>query len=166
MHHRVPPPHPSTPHLARWFEQRINDSVPFTLSAARLYGLTVVDGDGLLADEHQPGAVLASYVTEHADPRRLLRRAGSDLALCHDAVALLVTGWASSLDHELVELSSRGGRRKVRLVVVAGDDGLAAVARRFDRPDHPLAVPGRCLGSLSEGLAELWRSGAGLRTAS
>ena len=155
-----------TAQLARWFEHRINDSVPFTLSAARLYGLTIVDPEALGEDEHQPGAALASYVTEHADPTRLLRRAGTDLALCHDAVALVATGWVSSLDHELVELAMRAGRRKVRLVIVASDSGLAGVARRFDRPEHPVPVPGRCLGALSDGVAELWRAGARLRSAS
>lgn len=158
MHH-VP-----TIQLARWFEQRINDSVPFTLGAARLYGLTVIDPAGL--PERRPGAALASYVTEHADPHQLMQRANPDIGLCHDAVALLATGWVTSLDHELIELSSRGGRRKVRLVVVASDAGLAAMARRFDRPDHPVAVPGRCLGALSDALAELWGAGVHLRPAS
>lgn len=150
--------------LARWFEQRINDSVPFALGASRLYGITIVDPAGLA--QHEPGAALASYVAEDHDPHRLLRRPSSDLALCHDAVALLATGWVTSLDRQLVELSLRPGRRKVRLVVVAGDAGLAAVARRFDRPDHAVPVPGRCLGSLCDAVRALWDAGVQLRPAS
>lgn len=165
--------HVPTSPLARWFERRIHDSVPVTCSAARLYGLTVVDPAGL--GDHLPGAARTSYVAEDADPHRLLARCPADLATCHDAVALLVTGWAASPSHELEleleltepgESAARVAWRRVRVVAVVSDSGVAAVARRLGRADGVVPIPVRCLGALASALVDRWVVGGELRSAS
>jgi hypothetical protein len=64
--------------LGRWFEQRLADCPPAPSSALRLYGLEVIDADGL--DAGSPTAVRVVYLGDCA----------------HDAVAIVRCSGASS----------------------------------------------------------------------
>ena len=57
--------------LARWFDDRLHDSVGFCLTGCRLYGLELIDDDALRHGE--PTAVRAAFLVEGADRETVVR---------------------------------------------------------------------------------------------
>jgi hypothetical protein len=84
-----------------------------------------------------------------------------------DAAVVLTCGWAAPIarqDHDdqdasddTVPPSQHPQRRRVRLVVVVCDDGVASVLRFADTPDDIVTDAGSARGSLADAVNNLWR---------
>ena len=146
---------PVTPiELARMVESRIHESVgdaadPFDLTRARLYGVNV------RGEELQ-----LSFVLEHGDIYQLLDTPESACARMFDAAALVTCGWAAPIAEGESEPSGAPSehpeRRRVRLVVVVGDAGVASVLRFRDDAENPILDGGEARGPLAEAVAGFW----------
>ena len=145
--------------LATCVEHSLNLSLSgFDLKRARLYGISVVDPAGI--DANADGALRISFLAEHGDVYELLESRGSSIACMFDAAAVLTCGWAAPVDDENesdVPPSVHPRRRRVRLVVVVGDDGVGSVLRFADTPDEIVTDPGNAKGSLADAVERLWR---------
>ena len=145
--------------LATCVEHSLNLSLSgFDLKRARLYGISVVDPAGI--DANADGALRISFLAEHGDVYELLESRGSSIARMFDAAAVLTCGWAAPVDDENesdVPPSVHPRRRRVRLVVVVGDDGVGSVLRFADTPDEIVTDPGNAKGSLADAVERLWR---------
>ncbi len=147
--------HPVTPaDLAAMVEARIHDSLaetakPFDLDRARLYGVNF-RGDDLQL----------SFVLEHGDIYQLLEVPESACARMFDAAALVTCGWAAPIAQGTDEPdgapSEHPQRRRVRLVVVVGDAGVASVLRFADDADSPILDAGEAKGPLADAVAGYW----------
>ena len=135
-------------------ESRIHESLaeglrPFDLDHARLYGVNL-RGDDLQL----------SFVLEHGDIYQLLDVPESSCARMFDAAALVTCGWAAPIaDGEAGPErapSEHPQRRRVRLVVVVGDAGVASVLRFADDADSPIVDAGQAKGPLAEAVAGFW----------
>jgi hypothetical protein len=80
--------------LVQWFEARLDEMVPPRSSVARLYGLEVLDPDGLEAA--QPTAVRMVFVCEAADLWALDDMVDAARADDFDAAATVEFRWAPS----------------------------------------------------------------------
>ena len=123
----------------------------FELPGARLYGVN--SGDGI---ESRPAPCL---LAQHPDVYELLESPTSGLARMFDAAAVVTTGWAAPLD-ENGEVrgapSEHAQRRRVRLVVLVANSGVASVLRFADEPDGIVTDPGSATGSLAEAIERFW----------
>lgn len=147
--------HPVTPaDLAAMVESRIHESLgegarAFNLDRARLYGVNF-RGDDLQL----------SYVLEHGDIYQLLEVPESACARMFDAAALVTCGWAAPIAEGASEPdgapSTHPQRRRVRLVVVVGDAGVASVLRFEDDSDAPILDAGEARGPLADAVAGYW----------
>ena len=123
----------------------------FELPGARLYGINTGD-----AVESVPAPCL---LAQHPDVYDLLESPTSGLARMFDAAAIVTTGWAAPLD---VNGEVRGApseheqRRRVRLVVLVANSGVASVLRFADEPDDVVTDPGSATGSLAEAIERFW----------
>jgi len=146
---------PVTPaDLAAMVEARIHESLgegdqAFDLSRARLYGVNF-RGDDLQL----------SFVLEHGDIYQLLEVPESACARMFDAAALVTCGWAAPIaegrDEPDAAPSEHPARRRVRLVVVVGDAGVASVLRFRDDADTPILDPGDARGPLADAVTGYW----------
>lgn len=147
--------YPVTPiELAALVEARIHDSLggcdaAFDLSKARLYGINF-RGDDLQL----------SFVLEHGDIYRLLEVPESACARMFDAAAMVTCGWAAPIAQGSEEPDSAPSqhpeRRRVRLVIVVGDSGVASVLRFRDDAETPILDAGEARGPLAEAVAGFW----------
>ena len=123
----------------------------FELPGARLYGINTGD-----AVESVPAPCL---LAQHPDVYALLESPTSGLAHMFDAAAIVTTGWAAPLD-ENGEVrgapSEHEQRRRVRLVVLVANSGVASVLRFADEPDDVVTDPGSATGSLAEAIERFW----------
>ena len=123
----------------------------FELPGARLYGINTGD-----AVESVPAPCL---LAQHPDVYDLLESPTSGLARMFDAAAIVTTGWAAPLD-ENGEVrgapSEHALRRRVRLVVLVANSGVASVLRFEDEPDDVVTDPGSATGSLAEAIERFW----------
>jgi hypothetical protein len=123
----------------------------FELPGARLYGINTGD-----AVESVPAPCL---LAQHPDVYDLLESPTSGLARMFDAAAIVTTGWAAPLD-ENGEVrgapSEHAQRRRVRLVVLVANSGVASVLRFADEPDDIVTDPGSATGSLAEAIERFW----------
>jgi len=123
----------------------------FELPGARLYGVNTAD-----AVESVPAPCL---LAQHPDVYDLLESPTSGLARMFDAAAIVTTGWAAPLD-ENGEVrgapSEHALRRRVRLVVLVANSGVASVLRFEDEPDDVVTDPGSATGSLAEAIERFW----------
>lgn len=123
----------------------------FELPGARLYGINCAERD--LHDMN-----LCS-LAQHPDVYELLSTPSSGLARMFDAAAIVTTGWAAPLGPDgTVEgaPSEHALRRRVRLVVVVADHGVASVLRFADDPDDVVTDPGSATGSLADAITSFW----------
>jgi hypothetical protein len=179
-------PIPTPLDLAVCVEASLHGSLDgFGLRRARLYGVTVVDPDGLRRGAD--GALRISFLAEHGDVYELLDAPGSAIARMFDAAVVLTCGWAArvaghgpegeepddepggglggesggGLGDEPPELdvppSAHPLRRRVRLVVAISDDGVASVLRFADAPDRVVTDAGAARGSLADAIETMWR---------
>ena len=123
----------------------------FELPGARLYGINTGD-----AVESTPAPCL---LAQHPDVYALLESPTSGLARMFDAAAIVTTGWAAPLD-ENGEVqgapSEHAQRRRVRLVVLVANSGVASVLRFADDPHDVVTDPGSATGSLAEAIERFW----------
>lgn len=123
----------------------------FELPGARLYGINTGD-----AVESAPAPCL---LAQHPDVYALLESPTSGLARMFDAAAIVTTGWAAPLD-ENGEVqgapSEHAQRRRVRLVVLVANNGVASVLRFADEPHDVVTDPGSATGSLAEAIERFW----------
>lgn len=145
--------------LATCVEHSLHLSLPgFDLKRARLYGINVVDPNGV--EQRADGALRISFLAEHGDVYELLESRGSAIARMFDAAAVLTCGWAAPVDdgdEDDLPPSVHPRRRRVRLVVVVSDTGVGSVLRFADTPDDIVTDPGNAKGSLADAVARLWR---------
>lgn len=132
----------------------------FDLKRARLYGVAVVDPEGVA--ENVDGALRITFLAEHGDVYELLDAPTSAIARMFDAAVVLTCGWAAPVSDDDANSEFSGppsehpSRRRVRLVVAVGDDGVGSVLRFADAPDEVICDPGAARGSLADAVTNLW----------
>lgn len=137
--------------IAIGVEAKLHTSLDsFELSGARLYGVNCA---GRPADEPN-----MCFLVQHPDVYELLDAPSSALARMFDAAAIVTTGIAPLNADGSVDgpPSQHEQRRRVRLVVVVADNGVASVLRFEDEPDEVVADPGSATGSLAEAINRFW----------
>lgn len=81
------------------------------------------------------------------------------LAQVSDYVAVLTTGWAAPLpkkNDEDVAPSQHPERRRIRLLVVSSQNGVASVIRFEDNPTEIISDNGKAQGALAEAVKNLY----------
>jgi regulator of RNase E activity RraB len=165
--------HTNTPvALATCVEQSLHMSLDgFDLKRARLYGISVVDEGGV--DRLEDGALRITFLAEHGDVYELIDAPTSAIVRMFDAAVVLTCGWAAPIDrsdkndhhddgdHDDVDdkklpPSQHPQRRRVRLVVVVGDQGVGSVLRFADTPKEIVTDAGSARGSLADAVNNLW----------
>jgi regulator of RNase E activity RraB len=164
--------HTNTPvALATCVEQSLHMSLDgFDLKRARLYGISVVDVGGV--DRLEDGALRITFLAEHGDVYELIDAPTSAIVRMFDAAVVLTCGWAAPIDrshesddddddddedaNEKVPPSQHPQRRRVRLVVVVGDQGVGSVLRFADTPNEIVTDAGSARGSLADAVTNLW----------
>jgi hypothetical protein len=143
---------------AKIAEQHIHRSVDsFELSGARLYGISIEDLAGAQLENFD--SVRLSFLSQHPDVYELLESPSSSLGRMFNAAAVVTTGWAAPLGPDgMVDgaPSEHAHRRRVRLVVVVSDAGVASVIRFQDTPDDVVTDDGTATGSLAEAIYSFW----------
>ena len=145
--------------IARWLERRIDATVGFHLPAARLYGVVINDAFGLTAEHAEDGAARSSFLGEHRNAYALLDGSLGVLARSFDAAAIVTCGWAAPMleDGTMTHRPSRHPtRRRVRVVGLVCDVGIATVLRFEDDPTQPVSLPDGAIGDMVESLASMW----------
>jgi hypothetical protein len=168
--HRGMTKHTNTPvALATCVEQSLHMSLDgFDLKRARLYGISVVDAGGV--NRLEDGALRITFLAEHGDVYELIDAPTSAIVRMFDAAVVLTCGWAAPIDrshesddddvdldaNEKVPPSQHPQRRRVRLVVVVGDQGVGSVLRFADTPKEIVTDAGSARGSLADAVTNLW----------
>ena len=148
--------------LVRALEQRLHETLADATSApfhtdAQIFGLTVRDAHALAAGDDS--AFSHCWIAEAEAVYDLLDGPAAALARLFDAAAIVTTGWSAPSDDPLpVAPRHHPQRRRVRLVVVVDDEGMASALRFADSP-HEAVVSTQGEGHLAEVLSEVW-SGA------
>ncbi|MEK7295931.1 MAG: hypothetical protein AAB018_05285 [Actinomycetota bacterium] len=147
--------------LATCVEHSLHTSLDgFDLKRARLYGVAVVDPQGVV--DNADGALRITFLAEHGDVYELLDAPTSAIARMFDAAVVLTCGWAAPVsdDESNSEFSGPPSehplRRRVRLVVAVGDEGVGSVLRFADSPNEVVCDPGSARGSLADAVTNLW----------
>ena len=157
--------HTNTPvALATCVEQSLHMSLDgFDLKRARLYGISVVDAGGV--NRLEDGALRITFLAEHGDVYELIDAPTSAIVRMFDAAVVLTCGWAAPIDRksesddsddENLPPSQHPQRRRVRLVVVVGDQGVGSVLRFADTPKEIVTDAGSARGSLADAVTNLW----------
>ena len=111
---------------------------PFTMSAL-LYGC---DNDG-------------AYLLGSAEnPYELLEMIDRPDSL--NAVALVITGFASPINDENIPPSKHPERIRVRIVNCKSDEGFTTIMRRANTPDEVEDMGSEGVGALREALSDWW----------
>ena len=129
----------------------------FEMSGARIYGVTIDEVERVHEERHD--ALRVSFLAQHPDVYELLQAPTSSLGRMFHAAAIVTTGWAAPLGPDgSVEgaPSEHLLRRRVRLVVVVCDAGVASVIRFEDAPDDVVVDDGSATGSLAEAIHAYW----------
>lgn len=121
--------HPSTDRplallLATWFERRVHDTVPFTLGDRRLYGLELIDPDGLEVD--MPNAARVTFLGDSATLEELV---------VFDAFAAVEYEWREVALDRPRRPFDYPQRRRARVVTVSLLGSLATVVRFEHQPE-------------------------------
>ena len=142
--------------VATCVERSLHTSLDgFDQRKARLYGVSIVDEDA--ARRHEDGALRITFLAEHGDVYELLESPTNAVVRAFDAAVVLTTGWAAPIgDADDTAPSAHPERRRVRLVVVVCDEGVASVLRFADEPDEIVTDAGSARGSLADAVAHLW----------
>lgn len=110
-------PDPLAQRLARWFESRLLDTVVPSGTVTRLYGLEVIDPDGV--DTLDPCAVRVVFIAEASDEHDVLALPDARRVLDFDAAATVVPGWYPASPSATRPSSFAGRRRGLTVRVVA-----------------------------------------------
>lgn len=127
--------------LARWFDERLHDSVGFAVRGCRLYGIELVDEQELGLGN--PTAARACCLAEATDRQAVLEQPDARRALEFDAVAMVVVEWRPMASTGPARPSEFAPRRRVRVVelVVTADGGGASVLRFEHEPEFVVLAP-------------------------
>lgn len=96
----------------------------------------------------------AYILGSQGDPYELLWRTNRPDHI--NAIALVVTGWASPTDDEDIAPSKHPERIRVRMVVCKGIDGFTTVMRRADKPDEAEVMDEGGTGTLRDAMEAWW----------
>ncbi len=110
-------PTPLAPRLARWLEARWVEVVPPPRSIVQLYGLEIIDPDGI--DRLDPCAVRTVFITEGPDEFAVLACPESGPAYDFDAAATVEHAWVP-LAASSTRPGAFAGRRRVVAIRVVG----------------------------------------------
>jgi hypothetical protein len=102
--------------LTRWFESRLRETVPPPCTTTQLYGLEVVDLDGV--DTLDPSAVRVAFIAEGDDETTVLTHPSSRRAFDFDAAVTVVQAWRLTATSEPRPGSFRGRQRELVVRVV------------------------------------------------
>lgn len=129
---------------------------------ATLYGIEVRDPAGLAGGDE--AAFRHCFIATTPYVYDLLEGASAALARLYDAAAVVTTGWsAPSDDPRGLPPRLHPDRRRVRLLVVVDDTGLASALRFADTPDE-VAITTAGRGPLGDAMAEVWSGGVKSRS--
>ncbi len=124
----------------------------YNLPMARLYSII----------EQENEQVSMTLADEHGDVYDLLANRNTlKVAKVSDYIVVVTCGWASPIDPDRdpnddeVAPSQHPKRRRVRLVVMAGKEGMASALRFSDNPDEVITDDGNAVGSLASALHDL-----------
>jgi hypothetical protein len=130
-------------------EQMLNDDIGFEMRNAQMYSL--------IENDNEVSMTLAGESGDIYD--LIMSRDALQVAKVSDFIALVTCGWASprdnSDDDDDVAPSQHPLRRRVRLLVLAGKDGMASCLRFSDTPDEVITDNGTATGSLATALYDL-----------
>lgn len=114
--------------LVRWFEGRLHESVGFCLRGCRLYGLEVIDPQGLEGGD--PMAARVSFLAEADDRQAVVLQPAAREARAFDAAAMVTVEWRSGVTAPLARPGSsrHDGGRVVDLLY----DDVAVTVIRFE----------------------------------
>jgi hypothetical protein len=145
--------------LVRMLEQRLHEtladatSMPFH-TEAQIFGLTV--HDDLELSRGDDAAFSHCWIAQSEAVYDLLEGPAAALARLFDAAAVLTSGWSAPSDEPCgVAPRHHPQRRRVRLVVVVDDDGMASALRFADSP-HEAIVSTAGVGQLADVMHEVW----------
>jgi hypothetical protein len=104
-------------HLSRWFDARLDQMLPPRGSVVQLFGLEVIDRDGI--DELDPRAVRVVFLGEGPDLAAVAALPASDTAIDYDAAVTVEYSWAPSSERSMRpgRFAGRQRERSVRLTV-------------------------------------------------
>jgi len=119
--------------LVRWFESRLHESVGFCLRGCRLYGLELLDPDGLHAGE--PMAARVSFIAEADDRESVVAHPDAGSVVAFDAAALVTVEWRPMVATGLTRPGQFTPRRRARVVELVLDDVGVTVIRFENDPD-------------------------------
>lgn len=145
--------------LVRLLEQRLHETLADATSApfhteAQIFGLTVHDEQALLTGDD--ASFSHCWIAESEAVYDLLEGPAAALARLFDAAAVLTSGWSAPTDEPLsMAPRHHPRRRRVRLVVVVDDEGMASALRFADRPNEAV-VSSAGVGHLADALTEVW----------
>lgn len=141
-------------------EQRLDDSkIGYNSKTARIYAINALDDADLSELELE-------LVNTHGDVYDLLDN--SDLSYVLKAnthIMVMTCGWAAPLaksDEELDALppSEHPQRRRVRLAIVANQEGIMNVLRFEDNAGETVLDAGKASGSLADAIVKALRKGS------
>ena len=124
--------------LARWLEARLHESMGFRLAGSRLYGLELIDPDGLDTDE--PAAARVSFLVEAADRELAVAHPDARSAAAFDAAALVTVEWRPSGGGS-VRPGEFVPRRRARVVELWCGHAGATVIRFENDPEFIVLAP-------------------------
>jgi hypothetical protein len=119
--------------LVRWFEARLHESVGFCLRGCRLYGLEVIDPDGLATND--PLAARVSFIVEASDRDDVVALPEARAVRAFDAAALVTVEWRSTGSARSPRPGEFAPRRRARVVEMVLDDVAVTALRYENDPD-------------------------------
>ncbi len=120
--------------LIRWFESRLHESVGFCLRGCRLYGLEVIDPEGL--GNGDPMAARVSFIAEADDRASVVRHPDARVVAAFDAAALVTVEWRAMAANGLTRPGQYLPRRRARVVELLCDEVGVTVIRFENDPDY------------------------------
>jgi hypothetical protein len=120
--------------LVRWFESRLHESVGFCQTGCRLYGLEVIDPEGL-ATGH-PTAARVSFLAEAHDRESVVRHPNAREVTAFDAAAMVTIEWRPVAASGLTRPGQFSPRRRARVVELVFDNVGVTVIRFENDPDY------------------------------
>lgn len=109
---------------------------------------------GVKHDEYGNVQDVATEVASHPDIYTLLEEVTSEMVNGFTAIGIVTCGWAAPIDAGGLP-SQNPNRRRVRLVIVSGQQGTASVLRFQDDAENPITDEGEAMGPLAEAVEEV-----------
>ena len=120
--------------LVRWFENRLHESVGFCLRGCRLYGLEVIDPEGL--ERGDPTAARVSFLAEANDCESVVRHPDARAVAAFDAAAMVTIDWRPVAADGLTRPGQFSPRRRARVVELWFDEVGVTLTRFENDPDY------------------------------